>query len=291
MTAPGIHPAAGGPAPAVSPSRVSSPGRARGGGGDDLARTTAASDLAAAHLSLCAMPGSWRLERSHPSAGELWPPGTPAPLVMEAADLAGLGPLPGPLMPVAGFRGQRRTLATEGQGIVASVLDGTLRGMAQERPRVPDHAGRAGSGDGADQQRACRNRPAGGAALVAGGRGHRLCPRLGGAQPAGPGAPEVPPGTSVGDSVALVVGHLTDVILAGVPAASAGETADAVHAMRVAVRRLRSALSVFRKVTEGPALQALKPQTAGAWRGAGPGARLGRVPGRDRAGGCGRTAG
>ena len=74
------------------------------------------------------------------------------------------------------------------------------------------------------------------------------------------GAPEVPPGTTVADAIPLVVGHLTDVILAGVAAVSAGETPEPVHAMRVAIRRLRSAMSVFRKVTDGAAFQALKPQ-------------------------------
>jgi CHAD domain-containing protein len=221
---------------------------------------TAEGDLTRDHLSLCDAKGLWRLERAQPRPGEAWPPGTPSPLVAESPDRTMLGPLPEPLMPVAGFRGQRRTVRVPGeQEATLVVLEGTLRGMAQEKP-------------------SCR--------IMLDGPAPRLIelsnqltaivrlevPRWSHATEAAAfargwpppdrnaGAPEVPPGMTVGDAVALVVGHLTDVILAGVPAASAGETPEPVHAMRVAVRRLRSALSVFRKVTDGPAFQALKPQ-------------------------------
>ena len=221
---------------------------------------TAAAELAADCLSLCESKGVWRLERARPRPGEPWAPGTPTPLIAEAAGLSDLGPMPGPLMPVAGFRGTRRAMRLPGeQGATLSVLEGTMRGMAQEAPT-------------------CRLVLAGSAPLLA-----ELSTQLADAvrievprwslatQAAAfargwpppdrqSGAPEVPPGTTVGDALALVSGHLTDVILALAPEAAAGETAEPVHAMRVAVRRLRSALSVFRKVADGPALQALKPQ-------------------------------
>jgi len=73
------------------------------------------------------------------------------------------------------------------------------------------------------------------------------------------GAPTVPPGTSLGDAVALVLSHLTDVILALVPEAPAGRSPEPVHQMRVAVRRLRSALSIFRRAVDGEAFEAVKP--------------------------------
>ena len=221
---------------------------------------TAEGDLANDLLSLCEAKGLWRLEQARPRPGELWAPGTPAPLVAEQADRTALGQLPEPLMPIAGFRGQRRSVrltSEEDGGLV--VLEGTLRGMAQEKP-------------------SCRIVLTGAAPLLV-ELSRQLAdvvalevPRWSHATEAAAvargwpaparhsGAPEVPPGMAVGDAIALVVGHLTDVILAGVQDAAAGETPEAVHAMRVAVRRLRSALSVFRKVADGEAFQALKPQ-------------------------------
>ena len=56
------------------------------------------------------------------------------------------------------------------------------------------------------------------------------------------------------DALVLVISHLTDVILhwaAIVPAHKPGTNAEPVHQMRVAVRRLRSALAIFRRATDG----------------------------------------
>ncbi len=221
---------------------------------------TAAADLAAGHLSLCESKGLWRLERARPCPGELWPPGTPARLVAESVDLAELCPLAEPLMPVAGFRGTRRVIRLPGEPVgTLTVLEGTMRGMAQEAPccRIvldgPAPLLAELSTQLADTVPLSVPRWSLATEATAFARGWEPPDRQS-------GAPEVRPGTSVADAFALVVGHLTDVILAGVPAAAAGETPEAVHAMRVAVRRLRSAFSVFRKVADGPALQALKPQ-------------------------------
>ena len=221
---------------------------------------TAEGDLANDHLSLCDAKGLWRLERARPRRGEIWPPGTPAAVMAEAADRSALGPLPDPLMPIAGFRGQRRTVRlSDGRDGSLMVLEGTLRGMAQEKPScriilngpapvLAELSRQLGDAVALEVPRWSHATEAAGFA-----RGWPIPDRHS-------GAPEVPPGMAVGDAIALVVGHLTDVILAGVPAAAAGETAEPVHVMRVAVRRLRSALSVFRKVADGEAFQALKPQ-------------------------------
>lgn len=221
---------------------------------------TAAGDLATACLSLVQSKGVWRLERARPVAGSLWPPGTPAPLLAEGADPASLGHgLSEKLMPVAGFRGTRRTMRLPGEEATLTVLEGAIRGMAQEAA-------------------ACRVMLEGPAPLLlelstqlaetvavevprwslateatAFARGWPAPARQS-------GVPEVPPGTEVADAVALVVGHLTDVLLDLVPEAGRGETPEPVHQMRVAIRRLRSAMSVFRKVTDGTAFQTLKHQ-------------------------------
>jgi CHAD domain-containing protein len=75
-------------------------------------------------------------------------------------------------------------------------------------------------------------------------------PRAGGAVTLPPrrlGAPDLPPGLSVDDAFAFIVAHLLDVILHYAPRALAGEAPEPVHQMRVAVRRLRSAFSLFKK--------------------------------------------
>ena len=163
-------------------------------------------------------------------------------------------------MPVAGFRGTRRVVRLPDEPDASlTVLEGTIRGMAQEAPScrivLQGSAGLLASLTTtlADTIPLAVPRWSLATEAAAFARGWAPPDRQ-------EGAPEVPPGTSVADAIARVVGHLTDMILAGVPAAAAGETAEPVHAMRVAVRRLRSALSVFRKVADGPALQALKPR-------------------------------
>jgi triphosphatase len=64
---------------------------------------------------------------------------------------------------------------------------------------------------------------------------------------------------NVTDALAHILGQLTDVILAQAPAAVRrnGESVEAVHQMRVAVRRARSALSVFRAAVPAGTLDAV----------------------------------
>ena len=79
------------------------------------------------------------------------------------------------------------------------------------------------------------------------------------AVPAGPlGAPDLPPGLSVGDACGFVCAHLGRVIQHYAPLAAAGGETEPVHQMRVAVRRLRSALALFRRAAACPELDAAK---------------------------------
>ena len=67
------------------------------------------------------------------------------------------------------------------------------------------------------------------------------------------GAPELPAGLSVAEAFAHVVGHLGDVILYFAPKAADGRDGpEPVHQMRVAVRRLRSAIKVFQSAVSSP---------------------------------------
>jgi CHAD domain-containing protein len=72
------------------------------------------------------------------------------------------------------------------------------------------------------------------------------------------GAPELPSELSVAEAFAHAVGHLSDVILHFAPAAAHGRDGpEPVHQMRVAVRRLRSAIKVFGRAVSSPVVEAV----------------------------------
>jgi len=207
---------------------------------------SATAALAASGMSLGEQPGLWRLERLYPNGAGDWPPATPAPLLAESEGLEGLSRhIPAPLVPVAAFSGRQRTTALAGAARL-TILDGTLRGVASDRP-------------------ACRLRLAGVSrdmAALAGELAENFVlaiPRAGLAAeamsvasgippaPRRSGTARVPPGASVEEALCIVVSHLADVILHWSQLAPAGETPEPVHQMRVAVRRLRSAIPIFRR--------------------------------------------
>ncbi len=70
------------------------------------------------------------------------------------------------------------------------------------------------------------------------------------------GAPELTAGMTVSDAFAHIIGHLVDVMLHWARLAPSGASPEPVHQVRVAVRRLRSALSVFRPVAGCPETEA-----------------------------------
>ena len=69
------------------------------------------------------------------------------------------------------------------------------------------------------------------------------------------GAPLLDPDLGTEDALVLAVGHLAEVLLWHAPAAEAGRSPEGVHQMRVAMRRLRSVLRVFRPACDGPSLR------------------------------------
>ncbi len=196
--------------------------------------------------------GQWRLERRQ-DAG--WLPGHAAPFLAEGPAPGALGHrLPDGLAPMAAFHGTRRLVTLDG-GAWLAVLDGTLRGVVQDRPacRLYLHgeaaemaalALRLGEAVRLSVPRAAL---AAEAACVATGR-----------EPVRPrgGAPAIPPGSSVGGALCLAVAQLADTILHWAGHVPGAQSPEPVHQMRVAIRRLRSALGVFRRVVQpasGPA--------------------------------------
>ncbi len=89
-----------------------------------------------------------------------------------------------------------------------------------------------------------------GALAVATARGSVTVPRA-------LGAPQVAEGLVVSQSLAAIAGHLMDVMLHWAAVVPGTRTPEAVHQMRVATRRLRSAVSVYRRVAACPELVAL----------------------------------
>ena len=221
--------------------------------------------LAAQNLALCARTGpgaGWTLEALHPASGLSWPPLLPPPLRQTATSPAGFDPpVPHRLAAVAAFRGRRHRLQCA-DGTTVAVLEGHLRGVSTIRPacRVelqgagPVLSGWASTLAGAVRLEVPRASLAAEAAAVA--RGGEPA-KQGGAPPA---IAAVQPLT---DTVAQVLSGLLDTMLGWSGTAGDGTDPAPVHQMRVATRRLRSALSIFRRAAACPELAPLGPALRG----------------------------
>jgi CHAD domain-containing protein len=179
----------------------------------------------------------------------------------EAPEITALShTMPAKLMPLAGFRGrQRRVTLDDGEDPVEIVLwDGVLRGVTQERPvcrlTLTGPAPRllALSNEIGAAIRVSAPRWPLAAEAIALARGALPAPRHS-------GGPSVPAESSLSEAVAVVLGHLADVILVGMLTAAEGKTPEPVHQLRVAIRRMRSALSIFRKAVDPAAFEAVTP--------------------------------
>jgi CHAD domain-containing protein len=205
--------------------------------------------LAAQGLALTEQRGLWRLERLFPDA-ELWPPGAPPTVLAEGRSPAGLhDPMPDPLPPVASFEGLSRTLTLSGP-LTLTELHGVVRSFAGSRDvcRIvldgPDPVVQAVALRLTRDIRLEVPRASLAAEATSITRGLKPPARR-------EGAPQLPDGLAIAGAFTYVVSHLTDVILHYAPSAATGEDGpEPVHQMRVATRRLRSALKVFREAVQ-----------------------------------------
>jgi triphosphatase len=158
-----------------------------------------------------------------------------------------------PLLPLAGFAGTAARL-TLADGVEATLLKGRLRAVTAEAPASrlilsgPAPAVLAAMRALAEEIPALPPRCALAEEARALAQGEAPRPRR-------LGAPLLDPGLGVEEALALALGHLTEVMLWHAPAARAGATPEGVHQMRVAMRRLRSLLRVFRPACDGAALR------------------------------------
>jgi len=210
--------------------------------------------LLAEGLTLAEQRGVRRVERVYPGA-ETWLPAQPVPVVADPAEL------PSPLAPLAAFEG-RQTASVHrfgDQSVTVTIAKGVLRSVTAEQPvaRIwlsgEDQAVRAAAALIAGAGLVAvptASLAAEGIALATGrpvARRHEGVPML----PAG--------ATGVIEALRHIMGHLIDVILAYAPLAERpdSEGTEAVHQMRVAVRRARSAVSIFRTAVTDGALDAV----------------------------------
>lgn len=214
--------------------------------------------LAARGLALAEQKGIWRLERHRPAPFDPWPPATDHRLIEEAPSREALTePLPDALIPVAAFEGRRTIypLTIDGESVTATLLDGVLRAVAAERPA----ARLILDGPGAAVRTLLLSLAE---TLPLTVPGHSLATEAlhlaDGTEPPPrrTGAPAVAPdGLTTETAFTHILGHLTDVLLYLAPrVADAATGPEPVHQMRVAVRRARSAVSLFQPVMDSPAL-------------------------------------
>ncbi len=156
-------------------------------------------------------------------------------------------------MPLAAFEGSLARLPLA-EGVQASLLRGRLRAVAAEAPVArltlagPAAATLAAMRALAEEAPLLPPRAALAEQARALARGEAPRPRR-------LGPPRLDPDLDIEQALTLALGHLAEVLLWHAPAALAGATPEGVHQMRVAMRRLRSLLRVFRPACDGPALR------------------------------------
>ncbi len=224
-------------------------GRTRGRTVRTVWHDTAQGTLASHGLALAEIPGRtplWRLLRSLPEAQDPVRPGLPPRVEAEAATPGALDlGVSDPLVPLVAFDG-RRADTPLADGLHLSLLAGELRAVAAREPVARLTIAGDAAAAHALAMRLAADLPLLPAAVTLAEQGRALAQGTP-CRPRRIGAPHLPTGLDVGGALAFVVGHLAEVMLAWLPAARAGETPEGVHQMRVALRRLRSALKIFGK--------------------------------------------
>ncbi len=231
--------------------------------------------LAKAGLALVEQRSRWRLEMLRPPAEPLpdatWPPGTVPPLLAEAGLMQELAPaappreqpppvftptLPEPCIPWAAFEGRALSLSLRyaHQPVELTVLQGAIRTVMREHPTArmrisgPPLTTTAIALLLSGEIGLAVPRASLAAEAIAAARG-------GAPKPRALGAPKLSRDFTVAGAFDHIVAHLSDVILYWGPLAAGGEDGpEPVHQMRVATRRLRSALSIFSRATASPSV-------------------------------------
>lgn len=260
-------------------------GQARGTRHVELWFDTAEATLAAQGLALELHParrGARQVLRQVlPAPDQPWLPGSPGPAIAEAS-LGSAVPSPAaaglaadtPLVALAACEGRRRTLTLRFEDTLLSlqVIEGKLRTVAAERPLLRLRlAGPAG----APRARLCRcaARLAADAPLLPGPPLAELARALAHGVPPRPlrqGQPLLAPTMRAEDGFVHATLHLAQVLIDLAPAMAPGPQVPAVHQFRVALRRMRSAVAVWRALVECDAVRGLDSELKALGRLAAP---------------------
>lgn len=195
-------------------------------------------------LVLAEQQGLWRLERLTPGAG-VWLPTQSPPEIAQALLPTDLQPkLPDGVVPIVAFDGRLAisVLETPNGSVAMELLRGTVGTAPISRVILDgsDNAVRDLALSLAGEFRIGVPRASLAAEAIAIERGDTPPPRR-------LGPPEPFADTTVTAAFATAIGHFTDVLVHYAPlAAASGSDTEPVHQMRVAVRRARSAIAVFK---------------------------------------------
>lgn len=219
-------------------------------------------DLARAGLALSESEGIWRLERTAPGDEDSAGAGQSPAILGEAREPSELGEnLPERLQPLAVLEGrERRVVLKQSPAVIVGILDGSLRSLTERRPIA-----RLSLDGPGPALAALAEQWAGKYALAAPSAPLAVeswaLARSRAIPPLHSGAPLLEEGQSVEEAFLRIFGHYTAAVLSWAQtvlaeAAKLQETKlreenfdpEPVHQMRVALRRLRSAFSVFKPV-------------------------------------------
>ncbi len=191
---------------------------------------------------------TWRLEQMVPAAASISPPGAPTHILSETENQP-LG-LPAPLMPMAAFEGMRRVLLPATDTLGVTLLQGELRAVAATTPICRVLLSGTDAFEVARRWSTKLRLSAPSTTLAA-----DACALARGSAPnRALGAPSLVAAETTSDGFATITAHLSGVIMHHAPNAALGTALEPVHQMRVALRRLRSAMLLFRRAIDCPAI-------------------------------------
>jgi triphosphatase len=226
-------------------------------------------DLARARLALSESEGIWRLERTAADAEDTDRAGQSPAILGEATEPSELGEkLPERLQPLAVLEGrERRLVLKQSPSVIVGILEGSLRSLTERRPIArlsldgPAPALAALAEQWAEKYALAAPSAPLAVESWALARGLPVPPQRS-------GAPVLDEGQSVEEAFLRILGHYTAAVLSWTQTVLEAATEvrqesfdpEPVHQMRVALRRLRSAFSVFKPIIACAAVTRTKSQ-------------------------------